>query len=117
MSLDNFPDIGPQDWGQAATPEAKVQVIELGDGYELRQPAGINHTKDTWSLSWSFLSPGVAQSTYDWLKSRMNWKAFRWTDLTTGQVHKVVCTSVNFSHKDYNDCNLTANFKQDFNPV
>lgn len=115
--MDTFPSIGTPDWGFGSEPEAKVTKSEFGDGYELRRPAGLNHLKDTWSPQWSSLTPAQADSTYAWLRSRLNWKAFLWTHPTENRQVKVLCTSARVSHEDYGRSTLSATFVEDHNPA
>lgn len=113
--MDTFPDIGTPDWGLTEDPEASVNTISFGDGYELRQADGINHLRDKWDLSWSFLTPAQAKSTYEWLRERKSLTAFMW-DHPDGRQVKVVCKTVRLTHNNYNDEVLSASFAQDFNP-
>lgn len=113
--MDSFPEIGPPDWGLTEEPEASVNKVSFGDGYELRRPAGINHIRDKWDLSWSFLELEQAESTYNWLRERLSLTAFLW-EHPDGRQIKVVCTAVRLGHNNYNDDVLSASFVQDFNP-
>lgn len=113
--MDQFPDIGTPDWGLTDEVDASVSKISFGDGYELRQAEGINHLRDKWDLSWSFLTLEQATATYEWLRQRKDLTAFLWTHPDGRQV-KVVCTAVRLSHNDFNDDVLNASFVQDFNP-
>ena len=115
--LEKFPDIGLPDWGLSADTETTVSAIKLGDGYEVRRPEGINHVRDSWSLSWSSLDPLVAEAALKWLSARKDWKAFEWTNPMDSSKKKVVCTAVRLTHTEYGNSGLTATFKQDFNPV
>lgn len=113
--MDVFPDIGAPDWGLTDEVDAAVTKLAFGDGYELRQPAGINHLRDKWDLSWSFLGQAQADSTYKWLRQRKDLTAFLWAHPDGRQI-KVICTSVRLVRQDYNDDILSASFAQDFNP-
>lgn len=115
--LEQFPDIGAPDWGLSAEPEADVESISLGDGYEIRRPAGLNHVKESWSPSWSSLDPAVATDAYNWLRARLKWKAFIWVNPLDGLETRVICTSARVSHADYGNSALSATFKQDHNPA
>lgn len=104
------------DWGASKEPEVKVVQVSFGDGYEYRAPAGINHVKDSWSLTWSNLSMQVAEQGYSWFKSRQGWKAFMAQDPATGQAIKVVCRSVRVAHAGFEESSLSVTVSQDFNP-
>lgn len=115
--LPDFPSIGAPDWGFSYDPVANVSKVTLGDGYEVRRPAGINHLKEQWKPVWSNLDEATAKSTYDWLKERLDWAAFYWTNPDNGERYKVLCTAVSLVKRGWNDVTLSATFEQDFNPV
>ena len=115
--MDVFPTIDNPDYGLEDAPEADVDVIKMGDGYEIRRPKGINYIKETWTPTWDSLEVAVARSTHKWLVARLNLTPFSWTHPVTGVVYQVVCTAAKLSYNQYNDEILTATFEQDFNPV
>lgn len=115
--IPDFPDIGAPDWGFSYDPQANVKKVTLGDGYEVRRPDGINHLKERWRPVWSNLSEPLAEYVYAWLKERLNWAAFMWTNPDNGVRYKVLCTAVSLEKKGWNEVTLTASFEQDFNPV
>lgn len=115
MSLETFPDIGAPDWGLGEQSQDSITQIQFGDGYEIRNPDGINFRRDGWSPSWSFLDPVVAETTYAWLKERKNLTAFLWEHPVYG-LKKVVCRDVNMGRPEYNNGTLQASFVEDFNP-
>lgn len=116
--MEKFPDLDTPDWGFSEDePDVSVTEVRFGDGYTLRQPAGVNHIRDKWSLSWSSLDKVTAESTYQWLRVRKSLKAFLWTHPISGDVHQVVCKSVGLVYNDVNDYLLRASFEKDFNPL
>lgn len=115
--LESFPNIGPPDWGIDATADDTVVAVQLGDGYESRTPGGINHVRDSWSMTWTSLTPAEGQAAYDWLKPRKNLTAILWINPTTGVPVNVVCKSLSLTHPEWGVCTLSVSLKQDFNPV
>jgi phage-related protein len=115
--LEFFPAIEAPDWGLETTPEDTIVAAQLGDGYESRAPAGINFSRDVWSMSWSSLDPAVAEATYAWLKPRKNLTAFNWINPISGVTTKVVCKSLSLTYPEWGVCNLSVTLREDFNPV
>lgn len=115
--MDIFPDIGAPDWGFGSDAKAKVAVSSFGDGYELRRPDGLNHITESWSPVWSSLDPATAYSAYQWLRQRLEWKAFLWAHPTRNSQVRVVCESVSMSDEDFGRSTLRASFRQDHNPA
>lgn len=109
-------DLGTPDWGFAESPEANVNVQRLGDGYESREPIGLNHIKDSYSPTWSFLEPEPARAAYKFIRERLLWKAVLWTHPITGEALKVVPQTVNLTYDEYNNAVLAISFKRDYNP-
>lgn len=120
MAAEIFPPagvvLGTPDWGFQQAPDADVDIYKLGDGYESREPKGLNSVKESFSPSWSNLSPGPALQAYNFLKARLKWKQLTWTHPVTGATHKVTCQSVSITYDQWDNAILAASFKQDFNP-
>lgn len=120
MAIDVFPpagvDLGTPDWGFQQSPDADVDVYNLGDGYEMREPKGLNWLKETFNPSWSSLDPAIGLSAFNFLKARLKWKAMSFTHPVTGVVYKVTCQTVSLNYDQWNNAILNASFKQDFNP-
>lgn len=108
--------LGEPDWGFKENPEAKVDVITLGDGYESREPVGLNHITDVYDLTWSSLDPAPARQAHLFLRARLKWKAILWTHPITKEVIKVVPQSCSLTYDIYNNAVLTATLKRDYNP-
>jgi len=115
--MDIFPDIGAPDWGLDSEAQARVLKSSFGDGYELRRPDGLNHVTDSWGPNWSSLDPAEAAMAYEWLRARLNWKAFLWYHPTKKVNVKVVCESVSISDADFGRSTLSVKFRQDHNPA
>ena len=67
MSWDDFvPALYPAK-GSSQTTGFTLLVANFGDGYTQRADAGINSTKDTWTLNWDVLTLDQAGYIYDFL--------------------------------------------------
>ena len=77
-----FPDIGSD-----SETEPTVNVVQFGDGYELRVPEGINSEKTTWNLTFSRVA-SEANEIIAFLRKQGGYKAFKWT---TPEKEPVVC--------------------------
>lgn len=120
MATDVFPpagvELGTPDWGFKESPEADVDVIPLGDGYESREPKGLNWIKDSYEPTWSSLETAPAQQAYEFLRARLKLKAVMWNHPVTGQPVKVVPQAVSINYDTYNNAILSVTFKRDHNP-
>lgn len=115
--MDTFPNIGAPDWGFDSDTEAKVIRSQFGDGYELRTPDGLNHLRESWGPTWSSLDPTEAGMAYNWLRARLQWKAFLWYHPTKKTNVKVVCESVSLNDAEFGRSALSAKFREDHNPA
>lgn len=112
---DVFPNIGSPDWGLSDQTEEDLYEAEMGDGYLLSMPAGLNYQREVWNVSWSSLDPAVAASTYAWLKARKKITPFLW-DHPDGYQVQVRCRSVTHTRAEFGNSTLRAVFAEDFNP-
>lgn len=112
---DTFPVIENPDWGLADQTQDDIYQVSFGDGYQLRQPAGINHQRRIYDLNWGALTPAVAKSTYEWLKPKKGVEAFLWAH-PDGYTVKVLCTNIKLVQSEYDNSTLAATFVEDFNP-
>ena len=109
-------DLPNPDWDFSQSPEVTVDVQKLGDGYEVRQPIGLNSVKEGFSPKWSSLDPEVAEACYDFLLPRLKLKGLMWTHPVRGTPVKVVAESVNITYDTWDNAVLEVTFRQDFNP-
>ena len=113
--METFPlDVAP-DWGLETSVEANIETQELGDGYELNRPKGINYHRQSCSPSWPLLEKDQCQDAYQWLKERLRITPFLWEHPTTGIVHRVKCQSVGMAASEPGIFSLRASFREDFN--
>lgn len=115
MALEQFPNIGNPNWGFTDETDDTLNEVQFGDGYRLVQPAGLNHQRGGWSLTFS-LEEADALPAYSWLKTRKKVTPFLWTH-PDGTEYQVRCESVRLTYSQYNDYTLAVTLTQDFNPV
>lgn len=111
-----FPDVAP-DWGLTDNVDARVEKQELGDGYVLMRPKGINYLVDSWNPTWTMLEPQVADEIYDWLRPRLKLTPFLWKHPETNTLHQVTCESLSLARTDYGIAVVSASFVKNFNMV
>lgn len=104
------------DWGYSLEPEVDVQEYKLGDGYVIREPKGLNYIRDVFSPTWSSLTLDEGNEAYAFLKPKLKWDPFWYTDVTTGARYKVICDSARLTYDEWNNTVLAVTLKQDFNP-
>lgn len=109
-------DMEAPDWGFSESPDNDIEIIALGDGYESREPKGLNYMKENWPVAWSNLTPEVGLACYDFLKTRVKLKAVLWTHPITGVQHKVVPQDVKIEWDTWGNAVLSTTFKKDHNP-
>lgn len=113
--IDTLPDIGVNpDWGLGESPEMKVKTVTFGDGYEQRSPDGINSVRRSWSPKWGSLEKQDKDTLYNFLLSKKGVEAFMWPIPEEGETVRVVCKDVKWTHDDFNNYVVTAEFKEDF---
>lgn len=117
---DLFPPAGlvmpKPDWGFDQTPDADVNIVRLGDGYESREPTGLNHITESYSPKWSSLEPAIGEQAYAFLKPRLKWKSVLWAHPVSGVMLKVVPEECSLTYDDWGNAVLDVRFRQDPNP-
>lgn len=118
MALDVFPfeHLTP-DWGLSGDVKTDVETVQLGDGYTLRRPKGINYIKETWSPQFGFLTQDEQEQMLAWLRPRLNLVPFLWMHPTHNKYFQVVCTSLKYSATDVGIFPVQITLEQDFTPV
>lgn len=118
---DTFPPAGltlpSPDWGLSSAPSANVSKSKLGDGYEFREPKGLNFRSESFQPTWSSLDPGPAQQAYEWLFQRLELYAFMWAHPVTLKVYQVIASNLSIEFDTYGNAILKVTFTQDFNPI
>lgn len=110
-------DLGTPDWGLGTSPTVKVDKQTLGDGYEYREPVGLNFRKESFQPTWSNLSPAVALQAYNFLLERLEWKAFDWIHPVTKRRYQVTASNLSIEYDTFDNAILKVTLTQDFNPV
>lgn len=110
-------DIGVPDWGLSTNPSVRVDKQQLGDGYEYREPVGINFKRESFQPVWSNASPANALKAYTFLFERLEWKAFKWVHPLTKVTYQVVASGLSIEYDVYDNAILKVTLTQDFNPI
>lgn len=73
-----FPNIAPS-MGSSKNRTYNVRRTNFGDGYQQRVADGLNHKRDSWSLTWEGLTDTDADSIETFLDARAGHESFYWT--------------------------------------
>lgn len=118
---DTFPlpawNLPAPDWGFASTPRADVTKIKMGDGYEFREPKGLNFRSETFQPVWSNLDVTTGQAAYDWLFIRLDLTAFMWKHPVTNKMYQVLASELGIEFDVFNNAIVKVTLTQDFNPL
>jgi phage-related protein len=104
------------DWGFSQSADADVDIQNLGDGYEVREPKGLNSVRESMSPKWPNLDPDVALQCYNYLKPKLKLESVLWHHPITDVVYKVIPESLSLTWDEWNNGVLEVSFRQDFNP-
>jgi phage-related protein len=80
----------PASYGTSVTRAPRIKAVKFGDGYEQRQPDGINTFADVWSLSFTNISPADAASIDSFFSGLYGVSYFLWTP-PGGTQGKYIC--------------------------
>lgn len=105
------------DWGFSTDSSANVQAIRLGDGYEYREPKGLNFRSESFQPVWSNLDVATAEKVYDFLFARQSLTAFKWVHPVTGKTYQVLASGLSKEYDTFNNAIIKVTFTQDFNPL
>ena len=118
---DTFPlpawNMPAPDWGFASTPQADVTKTKLGEGYEFREPKGLNYKSESFQPVWSNLDVATAEKVYDFLFARQSLTAFKWVHPVTGKTYQVLASGLSKEYDTFNNAIIKVTFTQDFNPL
>jgi phage-related protein len=92
-----------------------VQRIQFGDGYEQRVAFGINTQPKNWSLQFNNRTDTERDNILTFLRARGAVESFDWTD-PNGYAGKWICSEWQTSQVSCNFNNITATFRQVFEP-
>src|SRR5678809_903351 len=115
--MDTFPfNHWTPDGGLQDQPTAYLDEIALGDGYVLRRPKGINYIRTTWNPSYNFLTEEEQTQMVDWIKPRLGFVPFKWTQPVSLHDYQVVCKSLKHAATDVGIFPVNLTVEQDFSP-
>lgn len=95
--------------------QPRVFTARFGDGYEQRAAFGINTQPKTWQLQFSNRDDTERNGILAFLEARKGVEAFDWTD-PNGYAAKWVCSEWNVEQVSCNFNNVTASFREVFEP-
>lgn len=108
--------LGQPDWGFKHDPTADVEVVKLGDGYEFREPKGLNHISTAFQPVWSNLDPLVATAAYEDLLPDLKLRERLWIHPLTGATWKVIPEALSLEYDTWGNAILSITWRQGFNP-
>lgn len=91
----------------------RVDVVQFGDGYAQRRPAGLNSVRRKWTPRWSPLRLEQKEVLYDFLVSRQGVHAFYFQPKTSSSLVRVVATDIRWV-QDGRFYTVSATFTEDF---
>lgn len=116
MSYQTLPAI-PPDFSSEPQPVANVDVVQFGDGYSQRRPAGINYKRTDWAVSWTLLERDEYDTLYEFLNARLKLTPFWWTPPWETQPRRYICTELSGPRPtSARHADITAAFEEDLNP-
>ena len=92
-----------------------VRTVRYGDGYETRLAYVLNTQPKTWSLSFNNRSDTERDNILAFLRARGAVESFDWAD-PNGYSAKWVCSEWQTNQISPNFNNITASFRQVFEP-
>lgn len=93
----------------------RVRRVRFGDGYEQRQPDGINTKGETWSLAFAGLTDAEADEIDTFLAARNAVEAFDWVT-PAGDAIKAVCDDWGRDFAQYDMNTISATFRRVYEP-
>ncbi|QBC44465.1 phage tail protein [Iodobacter fluviatilis] len=104
------------DYGIQTNTKPRIITARFGDGYEQRQPAGLNIHPRTWNLKFTARKGVDADAIDEFFKARnggVDW--FWWSPQRSAPV-KVRCETWTKDEKGFNNVDITAEFIECFDP-
>lgn len=112
MAIETFnPPVQPSP-GTGFKPRVSLLIAEFGDGYTQAAPDGINHIKETISLTWDALTPDQQAEIYAFFKAKGGYIPFFYTPVGETDPMRFVCREWSKSAKS--PWTVSATFEQDF---
>ena len=108
------------DWAESSKltleEEPRVLAARFGDGYEQRQPDGINTIDQQWDLNFEQVDNDIADDIVDFLRARGGWEAFDWTPKWGTVAIRVKCPRWTRSPDGESLSRISARFEQVYEP-
>lgn len=92
-----------------------IRTVKFGDNYEQRLAYGLNTQPKTWQLNFSNRTDTERNNILTFLRARGGAESFDWTD-PNGYAGKWVCNEWQTSQVSCNFNNITASFREVFEP-
>lgn len=105
------PSIDPSP-GSAHAVEVKLNQMELGDGYSLAQPNGLNHVRRTLTLQWSGLTTDQRNELASFFMGQGGYKPFLYTPFGDTAPTRWICKE--WSSSSAAPWTFQAMLKEDF---
>lgn len=97
-------------WGTECSEEPLVRKAQFGDGYQQRQPAGLNNDLEKWTVTFKE-APETITLIKAFLKARGGVEAFTWVT-PEGRSSSFICSSWRKQEDDYGWRTITATFEE-----
>jgi phage-related protein len=111
MALDTFNPPIKQSPGTKSTPIVKIKKAEFGDGYTQRMPDGLNHIRQSTTLTWDSLLEADADTIVAFFEAHGGTTPFYYA-LRDGVTRKWTCETWSRTWQTPNQ--VTATFVEDF---
>lgn len=92
-----------------------VTIVKFGDGYQQRQPAGMNTMTESWPLTFANREPDESAAILAFLVARGGAESFDWTT-PEGIDIQVICSKWSKIPQKGGRFSITATFDQVFEP-
>ena len=92
-----------------------VNVVRLGDGYEMRQQVGLQREPSEWSLVFSNRDDTDRDNILTFLLDKKGAEAFEWTP-PRGSAGKYVCDDWTVEMTQFGRTTINTTFRQVFEP-
>jgi len=111
-----FPAITPA-YGATKSSAPVLRRVQFGDGYEQRLKFGLNQNPKEWSLTWNNITEADSDTIETFLNARAdNGESFDWTPPDEATAYKWVCETWQKVIPYSGRANITATFRQVFEP-
>lgn len=103
----------PPSYGSSVSRTPRIKSLQFGDGYEQRQPDGINTVRDVWSLSFNNITTAESATIETFLNDLGGTQYFLWTP-PSGTQGKYICKEWSRTINTAISHSITATFQRVF---